>query len=373
MQIDSRKIEGSGVDEYYITARPESGADLESEAHKVLSAVVEELRQRDAHLFCERIFATHEAVETVERVRNDLFIGLADGVRPTVIAVAPGSYGQFAGVQVHAVAGSPTPTAMGCDGRTKGAAGRVLQSNGSAWLYANGLSGHLDQSPAEQARRMLFCAGCYLNQSGGSMRSVARTWLWLKDICDWYDDLNATRNAFFECEGLIGHDNGKTHLPASTGIGMYGANGAACMLDLIAMPGAEDQIQLLEAGGDQESAFEYGSAFSRAAIAPMPAGPTLFISGTAAIDRAGVTEHVGKVEAQIDDTIAHVRALLDQGGCTDQQVLTSLVYCKTPEIEQVFHDRWGDLPWPRLTMVGDVCRPELLFEVEATASPAYAG
>ena len=135
------------------------------------------------------------------------------------------------------------------------------------------------------------------------------------------------------------------------------------------MPGAEDRIEFFEAGGQQESAFAYGSAFSRAAVAPMPGGRTLFVSGTAAIDAQGRTEHVGDAEAQIEATLRHARALLSQVGCGDEHVLGAMVYCKTPQVERAFRSGWTSLIWPAVTMVGDVCRPDLLFEVELIAGP----
>ena len=370
IHVETRKLKGDGVAEFYLTARPQAGSDLETQARQVFTAIHKTLVDGHAKIFCERIFATADAVKILEEIRHEVYGTIDDGVPPTAITVEPGSYGRFAGVQVHAVRCSHSPVPLRCMGIYDSAMGRKLQNNGSTWLYVLGLNAGTDADEAKQAQRMFFCTGCFLRQSGGTMKSVARTWLWLRNICGWYDEFNATRNSFFETEGLIDRAHCKTQLPASTGIGMPGANGAACTLDLIAMPGAEEKIQLLEHGGDQHSAFNYGSAFSRAAIAPMLAGPTLFISGTAAIDREGETEHVGRIEAQIDDTIAHVRALLKQGSCRDEQVLTALVYCKTPEIERVFHQRWPNLSWPRLTMIGDVCRPELLFEVEVTAGPA---
>ena len=153
------------------------------------------------------------------------------------------------------------------------------------------------------------------------------------------------------------------------GIGLHGPGGAACTIDLIALPGREDEIEHVEAGGDQRSAFEYGSAFSRASVAPMPGGKTVFVSGTAAIDDAGRTEHTDQVEAQIDATIAHIRSLLARLDCGDEHVLSALAYCKNAAVEETFRRRWADLTWPRLTMIGEVCRPDLLFEVEVTASP----
>ncbi len=95
----------------------------------------------------------------------------------------------------------------------------------------------------------------------------------------------------------------------------------------------------------------------------------MFVSGTAAIDAQGRTQHVGQIEAQIDDTIRHVRALLSDARCTDEHVLSALVYCKTPEVEEAFRSGWADLGWPVVSMIGDVCRPDLLFEVEAVAGP----
>ncbi|QDU58817.1 RidA family protein [Aeoliella mucimassa] len=371
MQVETRRVVGEKLTELYLTVSPNPRQRLVQQAVDAMIAIRDALQTADAYMLCERYFATPEAMEVIRRFRRDTFIDVDDGIQPTYIAVEPGAYGQFAGAQLHAVVGPQKPVPLRCTQGAGGVAGRRLQNNGSTWVYINGMHSDVSQCEVEQAKRMFYCTGCFLRQAGASMRSVARTWLWLRDICDWYDGLNSTRNRFFQNEGLIDPQHGSVHLPASTGIGMYGANGAACTLDAIAMPGAEDQIELLEAGGDQESAFEYGSAFSRAAIAPMPAGPTLFVSGTAAIDRAGVTEHVGQMKAQIDDTIEHIRALLRQGNCRDDQVLTALVYCKSPEVEQMFRTRCFDLPWPHLTMIGDVCRPELLFEVEVTASPVY--
>jgi enamine deaminase RidA (YjgF/YER057c/UK114 family) len=370
IEFERRKLECPGVAELYFTVRPRPGFDLETQARQVFKAIHEALVEEKAQIFCERIFSTADVVETLGTIRREAYGTVDDGVPPTAITVDPGTYGPFAGVQIHAVVCPQAPVVLRCSGFNDSVIGRKLQHNGSNWLYVLGLHPGPDQDEANQAQQMFFCTGCFLRRSGASMKSVARTWLWFRNICGWYDEFNAARNAFFEAEGLIDRDHCKTHLPASTGIGMPGANGAACTLDLIAMPGAEDQIQLLEGGGDQHSAFNYGSAFSRAAVAPTLAGSTLYISGTAAIDREGETEHIDRIDAQIDDTIAHVRALLKQANCTDDQVLTALVYCKTIEIERVFQRRYSDLSWPKLTMIGDVCRPELLFEVEVTAGPA---
>ncbi len=369
MHVDWRVLQCDGAAELYLTIRPEPGAEIGVQARHAFAAARDFLQQAHARIFCERIFATANSIGAIETIRHAIYGEIDDGVKPTLIAVLPGSYGQFAGVQIHAFRGEHPPTPLSCPGNNNGALGRRIQIDDSAWLYINGLNAASEVGEAEQARQMFYCTGRVLRRSGATMKSVARTWFWLRNICGWYDEFNKVRNVFYEQEGLINGTECSTRLPASTGVGLCGAGRVACTLDLIALPGAEDKIQLMASGGDQDSAFKYGSAFSRAALAPMPAGPTLFISGTAAIDRNGATEHVGEIESQIKDTIAHVRALLTQANCTDDHVLTSLAFCKSPKVEQVFREGWSDLSWPRLTLVGDLCRPELLFEVEVTASP----
>ncbi len=368
MRIHKRVIESTGAAELYLTATPPEGASVEAQARRLFTALRSEVVSAGARLFSERVFATAGAMRVVDAVRREVYGELDDGVVPTRVVVSPSPFGAFAGAQVHAVRSPEPPVVLrGCDLAHGGA--RLLSLNGDSWLSVNGLSPSVDVSEAEQARQMFFCTGCFLHQAGTSMKAVARTWLWLKDICSWYDDFNEARTSFFQAQGLLDAGSGTRHLPASTGIGLHGPNGAACTLDLIALPGRGDCIELVEAGGDQHSAFEYGSAFSRAAVAPMPGGKTVFISGTAAIDPTGRTEHVARVEAQIDDTIAHVRSLLADLECSDKHVVTSLAYCKDAEVERTFRERWDDLGWPCIPMIGDVCRPDLLFEVEVTASP----
>jgi len=64
-------------------------------------------------------------------------------------------------------------------------------------------------------------------------------------------------------------------------------------MDLMAVLEPTDCTEYLLTTGKQHSAFEYGSAFSRAARSVMPAGDAVWVSGTASIDAYGETTHVG--------------------------------------------------------------------------------
>jgi hypothetical protein len=56
--------------------------------------------------------------------------------------------------------------------------------------------------------------------------------------------------------------------------------------------------------------------------------------------------------------------------CIDEDVVQVIAYCKTTEVERTFNSSFRDtLPWPWITVICDICREDLLFEIEATAMP----
>jgi len=122
--------------------------------------------------------------------------------------------------------------------------------------------------------------------------------------------------------------------------------------------------------GKQQCALEYGSAFSRASRTVTPAGQTVFVSGTASIDANGATINTNDAAGQINTTIENVRAVLRDTHCRDEDVVQVAAYCKTTEVEKIFNEVKDSLAWPWVTVICDICRPELLFEIEATAMPA---
>ena len=65
-----------------------------------------------------------------------------------------------------------------------------------------------------------------------------------------------------------------------------------------------------------------------------------------------------------------IRALAEQGKLgADTEVVAAIAYCRTPEVEDAWRDVRPDVPWPLITLRADVCRDNLLFEIEATACP----
>jgi hypothetical protein len=54
--------------------------------------------------------------------------------------------------------------------------------------------------------------------------------------------------------------------------------------------------------------------------------------------------------------------------CADSDVVQIVAYCKTTDVENILTGLKDTLPWPWLTAICDVCRPDLLFEIEAAAT-----
>ncbi|MDD5327018.1 MAG: Rid family hydrolase [Phycisphaerae bacterium] len=362
--FDTRSVESPETTEIYISAVPKGNAPPKKQAEEIFSGIRKILRSKSAHILQERVFALGSAMETIRSVRLKEYGDIDDGVAPTFLVGKEGSSGPISGVQVHAVTG-PRPEVLRLDNKP---CGRIFRTQGMAYLTLSDISVPQTAQAAEQARAMLEKAETVLKQSGADFLSVPRTWMWLGDILSWYDDFNQVRNKFFIERGLIGKGS-RQSMPASTGIGLRSASDKNCTMDLTAVLKPTNSIQFLEAVGKQQCAFEYGSAFSRASRATTPAGETVFISGTASIDAAGATTNLGDAKGQINETIENVRAVLGDMNCADEDVVQVIAYCKTTEVEKIFADAKASLAWPWVTVICDICRADLLFEIEAAAMP----
>ncbi|HRR34617.1 MAG TPA: hypothetical protein P5026_10990 [Kiritimatiellia bacterium] len=206
-----------------------------------------------------------------------------------------------------------------------------------------------------------------LADAGMTFANVARTWLYMDNILDWYDPFNRARDAFFRSravyDGLV---------PASTGIGSANLCGSAITACAIAVkphvPGAVT-VEALPSPL-QCAALEYGSSFSRAVEIGTPEYRTLLVSGTASIEPGGATAWVGDVPRQIQLTMDVVEAILASRGMSWRDATRAVMYLKKasymPEWQAWLRaHRLEDLPL--ITVEADVCRDDLLVELEVDA------
>lgn len=220
-------------------------------------------------------------------------------------------------------------------------------------------------SRADQAREIFDKTTRHLAAAGLTWRNVARTWLYLDRILEWYGDLNRIRKEAFERYDVFGG-----FMPASTGIGAANPSGRAIVAGLWAVDPLDARTIVRPVESPlQCSARDYGSCFSRAAEIITPDLRRLFVSGTASISPDGATEFAGDIRKQIARTFEVVGAILNARAMTWSDVSRATVYLKDANDAWAFaeYELEHGLNLPVLVTEADVCRDDLLFEIELDA------
>jgi enamine deaminase RidA (YjgF/YER057c/UK114 family) len=218
----------------------------------------------------------------------------------------------------------------------------------------------------DQARAVLEKLERALESVGMGLTDVVRTWFFLDRILDWYDEFNSVRTAFFEERNLFAGV-----LPASTGVGVANAAGTAVVVDAIAMQSSKGPLDLVGVPSPlQCPATDYRSSFSRAVEIGLPAQRLLYISGTASITPDGRTAHAGDLEKQIALTMDVVAGILQSRGMSWSDVSRGIAYFRdadqAPSLDRYWHER-NRTPPPIAVSPADICRDDLLFEIEIDA------
>ncbi len=245
---------------------------------------------------------------------------------------------------------------------------KLAQVGRARHLFLNGATGQaLNGEPngfREQSDRMFRIVRDALAEHGASFDNVLRTWLHVADIQTDYGELNASRNAFFEEEGV-------KRLPASTGVGApLHVPSARCGLDVYALLDPQiAEIEVMKTPGLNESS-EYGSAFSRGIKMTLSESAYLFLSATPGIDEEGRTVHEDNPRAQIDRMLSNLEGLLHGHGATWNDLAHAVTYLKSPEYLEVFETACAERgidEVPHSIVQADICRPDLVSEMEALA------
>ena len=262
-------------------------------------------------------------------------------------------------LHVDSVEARPTCTCIEC---AKPHALRVRLGE-EARLYAGSLYGR-GEGAYEQTLAMFGVAEALLQQAGMEFGDVVRTWIYFREMERDYEELNRARRAFFTARGI-------DPLPASTGIGggPVPAQHDLC-LALYAVQAAPPLMRTAMTTPTLNEAPLYGSDFSRGMRIVETNKVALHVSGTASIDEAGRTAHVGDFEAQVDRMLLNVASLLEGQGATFGDVVSAITYLKHPADAQRLREKLheaGFESFPNVLVAAPVCRPELLCETEALA------
>jgi enamine deaminase RidA (YjgF/YER057c/UK114 family) len=260
--------------------------------------------------------------------------------------------------------------------------GNVAPAANSKGVYAQAASGF------DQMRAVLA--------SGGSrFEHVVRTWLYLGGITEpeagtlRYHELNRARRDFYAGipfgRSVVQHNgNGQSHAyPASTGIGM---EGAGLLMSCMALGTSRHDVHLFPLENPQQTpAYDYpgkdcaqAPRFSRATALITGDYATTWISGTASIVNSE-SRHLGDAAAQTRQTLDNIERLISSenfsqhgfpgAGASLSDLAKIRIYLKDAKDFEKCHKiceaRLGAVP--ALYLVADICRPELLVEIEGVA------
>lgn len=371
MRLDVRAAESKDAIELHITAIPDpASGDPCPDVRQAFDSIHRIVKSYDARTCRQRVFVPEGCLRAY-RAAHQAVSGSTSAPVPTdwLSAGAPGAFG---GVQLYAVRGPMDWQPLRAGEETLG---WTFRQNGHRWAITGDVHPQRTGNHPQEAALAFETGEFLLRQADMDLHDVARTWIYLDHILDWYGAFNDTRNRLFIDRGLMRklERPDAVRVPASTGMGVRPSSAAGVALEIFAVSGPEGSVKRYAAAGKQRCAYEYGSAFARAAEAHTPAGRTVFVSGTAAIDESGATCHVGDVDGQIRMTIDNVLAVLRDTNCSPRSAVQAIAYCKTVEVAQRFQQKWErELDWPWVTVIGDVCRDDLLFEAEVTACEASA-
>ena len=347
-----------GCTDHFLTASPAPGENFSAMCQRV----AEVLRGLDASVVSMEVFGFPACTAAA--------VAEAFGAPAWPVTwVVEGAYhtAPLCGIQVWAVTG-PEVVPVLFNGAV---AGTMFDADGVRYCRLGGLvSDDLSASRAAQTRTVFDRMVGALEYAGMDFGHVMRTWFYNDRMLEWYDTFNDVRTSFF-CEngvfdGLV---------PASTGIGGANAAGAALTAGLVALkarPGA-CAAPFAVPSPLQCPALDYGSSFSRGVEFSAGGLRRLYISGTASIEPGGRSVHIGDTRAQVELTLDVVQAILDDRRMAWADVSRAIAYFKdaaeAPLLDACLAAR-GIAPMPVVYANTDICRDDLLFELELDAVTA---
>ena len=247
---------------------------------------------------------------------------------------------------------------------------------GSITLSEARFEGSGDKTPLQQATEIAYTQVFTLLDTL-DYPYLFRFWNYMADINGHSDGLER-----YQQFTLGRHDAFLTHgrdvvgdIPAACALGTAGGP-----LTIAFLAGHVEPLSI--ENPRQISAYQYpqqygprSPTFSRASLVRLQQDEVLFISGTASVV-GHATLHAGDVAAQTRETMANIEAVLAEANRVDNQPgfdLASLnyrVYVRHPADLEMIHTELARYVGSALKVAyiqADVCRQDLLLEIEATA------
>ena len=386
-------VELTDVRQFHIVAVPQSGCTLEQQARDALRMIETVLEKEGARSSVVRqtVFVADAAfVKPCKQLMRE-FYG-EDMPTTTYVRQRPCD-GKMLAIEVMGV---------GADAQIERISEQlvVASHNGLSWAHVGGVMPRNALASVFDGSKSAFTTMCaLLDEAGIRFDQIVRTWLYLGDIVGMEgpvqrnNELNRARTDFFTGTRFLadrlprmisGVPSAEIHAyPASTGIG---ADGFDVTMGCVALATERKDILAVPLENPrQTAAYDYAAAYSpkspkfaRAMALSCGSHATIFVSGTASITDSE-TRHIGDAVKQTHETIDNIVALIGEAnlarhglpglGAVIGNMGMVRVYVKNQEdyaaIRAACEERLGDVP--AVYTIADVCRPDLLVEIEGVA------
>ena len=378
-----------GVKRLALMVTPEAGGDVHDQTWEAVSTIRAILRQQNEAMTVtvQTVFVRDLADAPVIRMLFAAYYG--DRMPLTLFIPQPPCDGRLLAIEAWAISTSKTQVEYHTPHLV------TVTHDGLRWIHASADS--LLQGPGasyEQSAETFARLEKVLHRAGATFQDVVRTWLYQGSITEpegdteRYRELNRARTDFFahvpfNARPIMMGRNGHAIYPASTGIG---TQGHGLVTTCLALQTQRTDVQLLPLENPlQTSAFDYPKSYSikspkfaRAMALRIGDHVTTWVSGTASIVNAETVHH-GDVEKQTEQTLTNIERLIDaanferlgwsNAGATLDDLAKIRVYVKHAEdyekCRAVCERRLGRIP--AVYAQADVCRPDLLVEIEGVA------
>ncbi|MBN1846707.1 MAG: hypothetical protein JW810_13570 [Sedimentisphaerales bacterium] len=354
--LDVVEFRRPGGIEYFLTVTPTAQEELPSFFDRAARAV----RTRNARIVSREILGISPQREDAARIDQQAFGGLEG----PLTWLEDGHEHRLYGMHIWAVSGyAVEPIRLA--GHTIGS---LFQDDQARFVRLGGVLPAADAGSDRgvQALSVFERLKAILHEQRMTFRQVVRTWFYNRDILQWYDQFNRVRDTFYRGQHVL--DN---LVPASTGVGGRNPQGCSLVGGLLAVEPLQPAVRAEAVPSPlQNPAWDYGSTFSRATELRLLDHRRLFVSGTASIDPAGQTAHVGDAAGQVALTMKVVQAILESRRMDWSCVTRALAYFKHAPDAGAFEPycrRHRIGPFPVIVTENDICRDELLFEIEVDA------
>jgi enamine deaminase RidA (YjgF/YER057c/UK114 family) len=386
----SRSVaEFGGVRHVFAVAGPSTGDALPEQTASALASIKSHFRDECGigSIGMQTVFLSRIEDQCECRRRIEAFYG--SDLPATSYVIQPPCDGSLMAIEAWGIGDGRDRVAIGRNDR-----GLVTADHGGlVWAFLGDIRPESSNGPMYDRSLSAFrSADERLNSAGWRFDEVIRTWLYLGGITaieagtPRYRELNRARADFYADQTFGGRMLpaawSKPVFPASTGIGTAGRDIA---IGCLALRTERPDVTLLPLENPlQTAAYDYAHQygpekpkFVRAMAVVVGDSAAAFVSGTASITAS--ESQYDDVARQTQQTLDNIEALIAADnfkghglpcrGATLADLAVVRVYVKRREdyeaVKAACEARLASVPI--LYVVGDICRPELLVEIEAIA------